>query len=206
MVSSVGGVGFRTVELANSKGAEWIWKHILLLLVRLGYPSETYQLFDFYHVTKHLQIFVDVIFNEEKEQKTWFQKFKKVLKRVKALILIQEMDKFIASAAEHSQTLTKQRDYLLHAYREGHLNYAKVSDHKLPISSGAIESLIRQVINLRMKGNSKFWLKGNAEVMLHLRCQWITGCWHNFCNSILFILKLLHNFIPSTPIAPNFLY
>lgn len=46
------------------------------------------------------------------------------------------MDKFIASAAEHSQTLIKQRDYLLRVYREGRLNYAKVSDHKLPIGSG----------------------------------------------------------------------
>jgi hypothetical protein len=64
------------------------------------------------------------------------------------------------------------------------LNYAKVLAHKLPIGSGAIESLIRQVINLRIKGNSKFWLKNNAEVMLHLRCQWIAKNWDNFCASI----------------------
>ncbi|RCJ42041.1 hypothetical protein A6770_35295 [Nostoc minutum NIES-26] len=52
------------------------------------------------------------------------------------------------------------------------------------IGSGAIESLIRQVVNLRIKGNSKFWLKENAEIMLHLRCQWIAGSWDNFCGSI----------------------
>lgn len=33
---------------------------------------------------------------------------------------------------------------------------------KMPIGSGAIESLIRQVVNLRLKGNGKFWLQGNA--------------------------------------------
>ncbi|MBG1265975.1 ISLre2 family transposase, partial [Nostoc sp. WHI] len=48
----------------------------------------------------------------------------------------------------------------------------------------AIESLIRQVVNLRIKGNSKFWLKDNAEIILHLRCQWIAGSWDNFCISI----------------------
>ncbi|QFS51710.1 hypothetical protein GXM_09204 [Nostoc sphaeroides CCNUC1] len=32
-------------------------------------------------------------------------------------------------------------------------------------------SLIRQVVNLRIKGNSKFWLKENAEIMLHMRRQ-----------------------------------
>ena len=166
-------------------GAEWIWKHIPPLLDRLGCPSETYQLFDFYHVTEHLQIFADVAFTEEQERKAWFQKSRKVLKKGKALTLVQEMDKFIARAAEHdSKILAKQRDYLLRAYREGRLNYSKVLARKLPIGSGAIESLIRQVVNLRMKGNSKFWLKENAEIMLHLRCQWIAGNWHNFCNSI----------------------
>jgi hypothetical protein len=64
------------------------------------------------------------------------------------------------------------------------LNYAQVSARKLPIGSGAMESLIRQVVNLRMKENSEFRLKENADIMLHLPCQWIAGSWHNFCNSI----------------------
>ena len=54
---------------------------------------------------------------------------------------------------------------------EGRLKYNQVLEKKLPIGSGAIESLIRQVVNLRMKGNSKFWLKENAEIMLHLRAS-----------------------------------
>jgi hypothetical protein len=96
------------------------------------------------------------------------------------------MDEFIiAASGERSKTMVTQRDYLLRAYREGRLNYAFIFEKKLPIGSGAIESLIRQVVNLRMKGNSKFWLKDNAEIMLHLRCQWIAGSWDNFCNSIL---------------------
>jgi hypothetical protein len=36
------------------------------------------------------------------------------------------------------------------------LNYAKILARKLPIGSGAMESLIQQVVNLRIKGNSKF--------------------------------------------------
>jgi hypothetical protein len=64
------------------------------------------------------------------------------------------------------------------------LNYAKVLARILPIGSGAMESLIRQVVNLRMKENSKFWLKDNGEIMLNLCCQWIAGSWRNFCNSL----------------------
>ena len=166
-------------------GAEWIWIHIPPLLKRLGCPDETYQLFDFYHVTEHLQIFADAAFSEAKERKSWFKKARKALKKGNAISLIREMSEFIISAkGERCKTMIKQRAYLLRAYRKGRLSYAKVLRKKLPIGSGAIESLIRQVVNLRMKGNSKFWLKNNAEIMLHLRCQWIAGSWDNFCNSI----------------------
>jgi hypothetical protein len=56
---------------------------------------------------------------------------------------------------------------------------------KLPIGSGAIESLIRQVVNLRLKGNGKFWLPENAEIILHGRCQWAAGQWQQFSQRIL---------------------
>ena len=39
----------------------------------------------------------------------------------------------------------------------------------LPMGSGAIESAIRRVINLRLKGNSIFWAEENAEGMLQFR-------------------------------------
>ena len=55
---------------------------------------------------------------------------------------------------------------------------------KTPKQSDTGLCLIRQVVNLRIKGNSKFWLKQNAEVMLHLRCQWIAKSWDNFSDSI----------------------
>jgi hypothetical protein len=172
--------------LLIADGAEWIWIHIPPLLKRLGCPTETYELFDFYHVTEHLQTFTDAAFDNEKERKDWFKKSRKTLKKGNALTLIRQMDEFIITATgERCKIMVAQRNYLLGAYREGRLNYAKVLDKKLPIGSGAIESLIRQVVNLRMKGNSKFWLKDNAEIMLHLRCQWIAGSWDNFCDSIL---------------------
>lgn len=55
----------------------------------------------------------------------------------------------------------------------------------LPIGSGAIESLIRQVVNLRLKGNGKFWLPENAQIILPGRCQWAAGQWNSFSQRIL---------------------
>ena len=45
------------------------------------------------------------------------------------------------------------------------------------MGSGAIESAIRRVINLRLKGNSISWYKQNAEGMLLLRCLVLSNRW-----------------------------
>ena len=146
--------------LLVADGAEWIWKHIPPLLKKLKSPDATYQLFDFYHVTERLQKFADVAFSDDKERNNWFKKARRTLKKSNAMTIIRQMDEFISEATgERCKTMVIQRNYLLRAYRERRLNYAKILDQKLPIGSGAIESLIRQVVNLRIKGNSKFWLK-----------------------------------------------
>ena len=60
--------------------------------------------------------------------------------------------------------------YLERHGEAGHLDYARFRRRGVPIGSGAIESAIRRVINLRLKGNSISWKKENAEAMLVLRC------------------------------------
>lgn len=65
------------------------------------------------------------------------------------------------------------------------LSYSQVAAMKMPTSCGAIESLIRQVVDQRLKGNGKFWLLANAEAVLHARCQWTAGTWSTFCKFIL---------------------
>ena len=47
----------------------------------------------------------------------------------------------------------------------------------LPLGSGAIESGIRRVINLRLKSNAIFWREPNAESMLQVRAQVISNRW-----------------------------
>ncbi|MBH8578229.1 ISLre2 family transposase [Nostocaceae cyanobacterium CENA369] len=171
--------------LLVADGAEWIWKHIPPLLEKLKCPSATYQLLDFYHAASHLHDFADAAFTTDNERQSWFKKARKALKKGQALNLMRDMGKFIASATgERCKTLIRERNYILKAYRRRLLNYPLVASHQLPLGSGAVESLIRQAVNLRMKGNGKFWLPDNAEIMLHLRCQWCAYSWDNFCNSI----------------------
>ena len=172
--------------LLIADGAEWIWKHIPPLLEKLNCPLETYGLLDFYHATEHLQVFADNIFYTEIERKKWFKQTRSALKKGKINSIIQEMNKLsLECTGERRKNVDREINYFIKGNREGRFDYHKISFLKLPIGSGAVESLIRQAVNLRLKGNSKFWLKENAEIMLHARCQWIAGSWNKFCDSIL---------------------
>ena len=180
------GISQAAQVLLIADGAEWIWKHIPPLLERLGCPHETYQLLDYYHVTEHLHAFADAAFSQANERIKWFNSARSDLKRGKITVLLEKMAALNKPVSgEQCQIMTAQINYLTKGSVEGRLNYAQVAALKLPIGSGAVESLIRQVVNLRMKGNGKFWLRNNAEILLHARCQWVAGSWNSFCDSIL---------------------
>jgi hypothetical protein len=60
------------------------------------------------------------------------------------------MGEFIFEAnGERLKILVRERNYILKAYRRRLLRYNEVASRKLPLGSGAVESLIRQVVNLR---------------------------------------------------------
>ena len=172
--------------LLIADGAEWIWQHIPPLLNRLGGEAKIYYLLDFYHATEHLQSFADAGFNDEKKSKAWFTAARSNLKKGRINSLIEQMKQYKESVrGSRRQILTSQINYFSKRVLKGLFDYKKISQLNLPIGSEAVESLIRQAVNLRLKGNGKFWLQSNAEIILHSRCQWLSGNWNNFTNSIL---------------------
>ena len=73
--------------------------------------------------------------------------------------------------------LRRERNYFLRNAKADRLNYAKAQAAKLPIGSGSIESGVRRVINLRLKGASIYWLEESANSMLLLRSFYKAGRW-----------------------------
>ena len=69
-----------------------------------------------------------------------------------------------------------------------HLNYFLKNRHRfayttmvglgLPRGSGAVESAIRRVINLRIKGASIYWLPESVDAILLLRSFYKSGRWN----------------------------
>ncbi len=62
------------------------------------------------------------------------------------------------------------------------MSYDRIAQMGLPIGSGAMESAIRRVVNLRLKGASIFWHHKAAEGVLLLRCLFKAGRWEMLKN------------------------
>ena len=57
------------------------------------------------------------------------------------------------------------------------MDYGELRRRGLPVGSGAVESAIRRVINLRLKGPGLMWREENAEGALVLRAAAVTDRW-----------------------------
>ena len=166
-------------------GARWMWKHIPPLLLRLGVePSRINQLIDFYHAVEHLQAFSQLSDLTNTASAQWVKKNRSLLKRGHFQALLSRMNTLLKSAkGDQLPQMTKELEYFsVHPER---FEYKRIAAMNLPIGSGSIESLVRQVVNLRLKGNGKFWLEEHAEIMLHGRCQWAAGTWEQFTHKVL---------------------
>src|SRR4051794_41603848 len=65
--------------------------------------------------------------------------------------------------------------YLTKHSDSGRLRYDGLRRRGVPLGSGAIESTIRRVINLRLKGNGIYWTEDNAEAVFQLRAAGGSG-------------------------------
>ncbi len=61
--------------------------------------------------------------------------------------------------------------------RKESMRFADFRARGLPIGTGVVESAIRRIVNLRLKGPGIFWEVDNAERMLALRAQLKSGRW-----------------------------
>lgn len=135
--------------------AEWIWLRLPPLLQRLGCKAESIvELIDFFHVTEHLHSFAELTFSNSQAVQTWFKTARVSLKRGRTAQLISQMQAMVEKASgERQHLMAGQLAYFTKAQQQGRLNYSQVIAIKLPIVSGAIESLIWQVVNLRSHWN-----------------------------------------------------
>jgi hypothetical protein len=161
-------------------GAPWIWDRLDWVKKRLELSDKQVSRgLDWCHAVHHVSLALEPVL-EGAERKRVFKKLRKWLKAGRWQKVVDELVQ-LATAAQlpAGGPVWTEIAYLGGHGEERHLDYATYRRRGLPMGSGAIESAIRRVINLRLKGNSVFWEEENAEAMLQLRSLVLSGRWNN---------------------------
>jgi len=157
-------------------GAPWLWKRVPLLVHALGLAAEqVHELLDFYHAVQYLGQVAALRKDWSAQARTRWRT------QQRHLLLRGEVEQVIAAVriicrGRHSKAIRTHRDCFIK--NQGRMAYAKLMALKLPIGSGAIESTVRRVVNLRLKGASIFWCRASAEAILLLRSYYKAGRWN----------------------------
>jgi hypothetical protein len=160
-------------------GARWIWNRAGAMLRRLGVkPEQITELVDFYHAVEHLGKIAALQRRwTASERQAWIGRQRRRLLQGGIEEVQAAID--IACGSRPGKALKRERDYFKRNGGKGRLDYARVAALKLPIGSGAIESAIRRVVNLRLKGPTIYWHKTSAEAVLLLRSYYKAGRWNH---------------------------
>lgn len=150
-------------------GASWIWKRIPKLIRALELKAEqVQQLIDFWHAVEYLGKIADSKHLKGSHRKRWLTTQKKRLRRGEIGSVVIELKTLLSGRRTKSQT-TWLNYFIHHGLVHRRMDYSKSRSRNMPIGSGAIESAIRRIVNLRVKSNSTYWLRENAETMIRLR-------------------------------------
>jgi DNA polymerase III epsilon subunit-like protein len=175
------GIAQAALLIIIGDGASWIWKRVPELRAALGLEDmRVVEIVDWAHAAGKLMPPAKV--GLQKEQQQWFKRMRTFLKQgeisqiiaaLKALDGSHDPDNTIRAAIHYFQT------------HEARMQYKRFHAECFPIGSGVIESGVRRIVNLRLKGASIFWRPETAEAILYLRCHIKSGRWVTFVKSVL---------------------
>ncbi|MEW5826718.1 MAG: hypothetical protein AB1778_07785 [Candidatus Bipolaricaulota bacterium] len=159
-------------------GSDNIWRDIDRLVVGIGIdPSRVAKFVDFCHVVEHLSAAAKLVSNLETDQQRqqWTTKLSKRLKKGHVEEVIHTLEAAPTASKKDREALESEIEYC--RKRIDMMRYHYLKQRGLPIGSGAVESAIRRIVNLRLKNPGTFWRPDNAERMLYLRCRAKAGRW-----------------------------
>jgi hypothetical protein len=167
-------------------GGNGIWPGIEKLIDELGLINAK-RILDYTHAKQNISIvkkaIIDGLNLTEKEQC-------KLSEQMKELLWSGSIDEISALVQEklsgHKKALAiamkKMNGYF---GDQAKFQYTAFRDNGLPTGSGTVESAIRRIINLRIKGTGLFWKRENAENVIFLRSLVLTGKIRNACRKAL---------------------
>jgi hypothetical protein len=163
-------------------GAPWIWARLdwVITQVKLA-PIRVVEVLDWCHGVHHLSLALAALGLTEERRGELYCRFRRLLKAGMSRDVIDELDVLSAGQPEDS-AVWREIGYLTRHSEAGRLRYKCFRCRGVPLGSGAIESTIRRVINLRLKGTSIYWTEENAEAVFQLRAAVVSGRWEEILD------------------------
>jgi hypothetical protein len=163
----------------GADGAPWFWDRLDWVVKRVGLDANRVtKTLDWCHAVHHISLALEHLIKDGAERRRVFKKLRKWLRQGAWQRVTLEL-----TGLAWAQELPMDHDvwtpiaYLERHGEGGHMDYARYRRRGLPSGSGAIESAIRRVINLRLKGNGICWQEENAEGMLVIRANVLCDRW-----------------------------
>jgi hypothetical protein len=158
-------------------GGVWIWERITTI-VRMAKLEKVklYEVLDCCHAAHHISLALAAFGLSDKERMPLYREHRTLLRNGQWRRVVEELSELADGEPQDSKMWTEIA-YLQKHGEAGRLKYPTFRSLGLPMGSGAIESNIRRVVNLRLKGNSIYWREERAEAMLQIRAQVLTNRW-----------------------------
>jgi len=158
-------------------GGVWIWDRIpaIVRLAKLELVPQ-HEVLDCYHAAHHISLALAALGLNETTRKPLYKEYRTAVRNGQWRRVVEELTDLAQDEAEDSKVWT-EINYLRKHGDAGRLKYPTFRGLGLPLGSGAIESSIRRVVNMRVKGNAIFWRQESAEAILQLRAQVLTNRW-----------------------------
>jgi len=164
-------------------GARSYWKRTGPLAKKLGI-SIHHEVIDYTHAKQNLNKIIDKLPKKisAKAKLRITELWKTLLWEGNHKELKTDIKRYISYPKNRKEALKKFNNYFVK--NSSRMQYANFKRLRLPTGSGCVESAIRRVINLRLKSPGSFWKLENAESMLFLRSQFLSGRWNIMIKNI----------------------
>jgi hypothetical protein len=158
-------------------GAPWIWARLDWVVAQVGLnPLRVVEVLDWCHAVHHVSVALEALKFDKATRLGHYNRLRALLKKGKSKAVIEELEG-LAEGSPADLAVWREIRYLRKHAEARRLRYDVFRSWRLPMGSGAIESTIRRVINLRLKGNSMYWTEENAEAVFQLRAAVVSGRW-----------------------------
>jgi hypothetical protein len=176
------GAARATVVTFTADGAPWIWARLDWVIARVKLePARVVEVLDWCHGVHHLGQALAALGLAEDQRAEEYRRLRMLLKAGQSQAVIADLEALAAGLDEDS-AVWREIGYLTRHSDAGRLRYNCFRCRGVPLGSGAIESTIRRLINLRLKGTSLFWEEANAEAVMQLRAAVLSGRWEESLN------------------------